>query len=378
MSLHTPEMSLYVHFPWCVQKCPYCDFNSHPLQGEVPEARYVGRLLQDLEQDAAWAGPRTVETIFLGGGTPSLFSPDAIQRLLAGVRNVVAVAEDAEITLEANPGAVDRASFAGYREAGVNRLSLGAQSFDPETLRSLGRIHSPDDTAFAIEAARRAGFASINLDLMHGLPHQRQLDAERDLAQALAFQTDHLSWYQLTLEPKTPFAVHPPPLPDESTLGAIEASGLASLDHAGLARYEVSAFARHGARARHNVNYWRFGDYLGIGAGAHGKVTFAAANTILRTAKPLQPRRYLASPLGELRAASDIGLDARAGEFMLNALRLIDGVEVELFETRTGLPIAAIDATRERMLRDGLMLPDRLAVTPFGLTHLDTVVSAFL
>jgi oxygen-independent coproporphyrinogen-3 oxidase len=374
----TPMLSLYVHFPWCVRKCPYCDFNSHPIAGDVPETMYVDRLLEDLERDVAWAGAREVQTIFLGGGTPSLFGPDAIGRLLDGVRRATGLAADAEVTLEANPGAVDRDHFAGYRQAGVNRLSIGAQSFDPAMLLALGRIHGAEDTAAAVDAARSAGFATLNLDVMHGLPQQRVAGAVHDLERALALGPTHVSWYQLTLEPKTPFAANPPPLPEESELAAIEAAGFDVLASAGLERYEISAFSRPGAQARHNLNYWQFGDYLGIGAGAHGKITFADDDRIVRTVKPLQPRRYLATETSELRTSAEVPPEARIGEFMLNALRLIDGVPSSLFEMRTGLGLDALEPRRTRLIERGLMREDRIGLTPFGLTHLDTVVSEFL
>jgi oxygen-independent coproporphyrinogen-3 oxidase len=370
-------LSLYVHFPWCVRKCPYCDFNSHPIAGDIPETRYVDRLLEDLERDVAWAGRREVQTIFLGGGTPSLFGPGAIGRLLEGVRRATGLAADAEVTLEANPGAVDRDHFAGYRQAGVNRLSIGAQSFDPAMLQALGRIHGAEDTAAAVDAAQRAGFVTINLDVMHGLPRQRVAGAVHDLERSLALGPTHVSWYQLTLEPKTPFAANPPPLPEEAELAAIEAAGFDVLASAGLERYEISAFSKPGAQARHNLNYWQFGDYLGIGAGAHGKITFAD-DRIVRTVKPLQPRRYLAAEVGELRTVAEVAPEARIGEFMLNALRLIDGVPSSLFEMRTGVGLEALEPRRTRLIERGLMREDRIGLTPFGLTHLDTVVSEFL
>ena len=373
-----PPLSLYVHFPWCVRKCPYCDFNSHTIAGDIAEGRYVDRLLEDLERDIAWAGAREVQTIFLGGGTPSLFGPDAIGRLLDGVRCTTGLAAAAEVTLEANPGAVDRDHFAGYRQAGVNRLSIGAQSFDPAMLEALGRIHGAEDTGAAVDAARQAGFTAINLDVMHGLPRQRVAGAVQDLERALALGPTHVSWYQLTLEPKTPFAAKPPPLPEEGELAAIEAAGFDVLASAGLERYEVSAFSKPGAQARHNLNYWQFGDYLGIGAGAHGKITFATDDRIVRTVKPLQPRRYLAAEADELRTGAEVPPEARIGEFMLNALRLIDGVPSSLFETRTGVGLDTLEPRRSRLIERGLMREDRIGLTPFGLTHLDTVVSEFL
>ena len=378
MSLATPPLSLYVHFPWCVRKCPYCDFNSHPLQGELPESSYIARLLDDLAADVEWMGVRPLQTIFLGGGTPSLVSSEAIAALLEGIARILPASAIREVTLEANPGAVDRARFRGYREAGVTRISIGAQSFNAEHLHVLGRIHSPDDTLRAVDAARAAGFDGMNLDLMHGLPHQRVEDAMADIERALALEPSHLSWYQLTLEPKTEFGARPPPLPDEDTLADIEERGLSRLREAGFHRYEVSAFARPGAEARHNLNYWQFGDYLGIGAGAHGKVTFTGSNEIVRTAKPAQPRRYLMGSASALRCSAPVAADARPGEFLLNALRLVDGVPEDLFRQRTGVDLEHIRVPRDRMTALGLLRADRLGVTPLGLRHLDTVVGAFL
>jgi len=374
---HAPPLSLYVHLPWCVRKCPYCDFNSHPSKGELPERRYIEHLLADYDADTALAPDRPIETIFIGGGTPSLFSGAAIAALLDGLRDRAALSPEAEITLEANPGAADEARFAAYFEAGVNRLSIGGQSFEARHLARLGRIHGPADIDRAITAARDVGFRRINLDLMHGLPEQTVAEALHDLTRALGLGVDHVSWYQLTLEPRTPFAANPPTLPDEDTLADIERLGLECLAAAGLARYEISAFSRAEHVARHNLNYWRFGDYLGIGAGAHGKITDPAGR-VIRTSKPLAPERYLSTAPGRLRTAADVTAEHLPGEFMLNALRLVDGVEVELFTQRTGQPTTAIaDVWRTQVALD-LMRSDRLALTPFGRRHLDTVVAAFL
>ncbi len=376
--MQTPPLSLYVHFPWCVRKCPYCDFNSHPAKGDLPEAAYLDQLLRDLERDLEYAPHRTIETIFIGGGTPSLISGRTIAALLDGVRDRTDIAHDAEVTLEANPGTVDEANFAAYRAAGVNRLSIGAQSFNSAHLSALGRIHDPDQIERAVAAAKAAGFERFNLDLMHGLPDQTVDDAVGDLQRALSLGASHVSWYQLTIEPRTEFAQHPPRLPDEDALGAIESAGLAMLSSSGLQRYEVSAFARDGEAARHNLNYWMFGDYLGIGAGAHGKITFAERNAIVRTGKPLAPSRYLGAEATELRSEEVIAVDARPGEFLLNALRLIDGVDWQLFEPRTGCSPSAIDATWETLVARGLVRADRLAVTELGLRYLDSVVSEFI
>jgi oxygen-independent coproporphyrinogen-3 oxidase len=376
--MELPPLSLYVHFPWCVKKCPYCDFNSHPAKGPLPEGQYVEQLLRDLECDRPLAGDRTIDTIFFGGGTPSLMSGAAVAALLAGIAERMDVAADAEITLEANPGAIDERNFAAYRNAGVNRLSIGAQSFDPAQLTTLGRIHAPGDIERAVRAASAAGFVRINLDLMHGLPGQSVAGAVADLRRAIALGVTHLSWYQLTIEARTEFALHPPQLPDDETLGAIEAAGLALLGHAGFGRYEISAFCRAGEAAQHNLNYWTFGDYIGIGAGAHGKLTFPERDELIRTSKPLAPSRYLGTPAHELRTTASVLHDARPGEFLLNALRLIDGVDEALFGARTGCTIATIAPRWTQQQRRGLARDDRLALTPLGLRHLDTVVSEFL
>jgi len=376
--MELPPLSLYVHFPWCAKKCPYCDFNSHPAKEPLPEADYVEQLLRDLECDRLLTGDRPINTIFFGGGTPSLMSGGAVAALLTGIAERMNVAADAEITLEANPGAIDERSFAAYRDAGVNRLSIGAQSFDSAQLASLGRIHSPGDIERAIRAASAAGFVRINLDLMHGLPAQRIAGAVADLRSAIALGVTHLSWYQLTIEPRTEFALHPPPLPDDETLGAIEAAGLTLLDDAGFKRYEISAFCREGEAARHNLNYWTFGDYVGIGAGAHGKLTFPERDEVIRTSKPLAPARYLGTPAHDLRTTVSVSREARPGEFLLNALRLIDGVDEALFGARTGCAFATITSRWTQQQRRGLAREDRLGLTPLGLRHLDTVVSEFL
>ena len=369
--------ALYVHLPWCVRKCPYCDFNSHPQKGPLPTTAYVARLLDDLAADVRRAGPAPIATVFIGGGTPSLFPGDAIAALLDGVRARVSLAPDCEITLEANPGAVDESHFDAYASAGVNRLSIGAQSFAAGALERLGRIHGPAEIDRAVRIAKRAGFARINLDLMHGLPMQTVDAALDDIERAIDLDVEHLSWYQLTIEPRTPFAADPPPLPDERVLEAIEARGFERLAAAGYARYEISAFARVGAEARHNVNYWTFGDYVGVGAGAHGKLTMADGS-IERTVKPLAPERYLKTPVAVLAARAPIDTREVPGEFMLNALRLIDGVDTATFESRTGLPIDVIAPEWHRQVMLGTMHDDRLALTPLGHRHLDTVVAAFL
>ncbi len=371
-------VGVYVHFPWCVRKCPYCDFNSHPLKGEIPQEAYTDALLADLALDAAAIDGRRVSSIFLGGGTPSLMAPASIARLLDGVRKSVDLESNAEVTLEANPGTVDEAHFRGYAHAGVNRISIGAQSFDAKSLERLGRIHGANEIARAVDAARAAGIARINLDIMHGLPGQSLDDAMQDLRSAIELDVEHLSWYQLTLEPRTEFAANPPQLPEEDTLAAIEDAGFDLLGEHGYERYEISAFTR-GDCARHNVNYWTFGDYLGIGAGAHGKITFAADElVILRTEKPKAPERYLRTAAPLLGRRSAVAPGERAAEFMMNALRLTGGATCEMFVERTGLPITAIAATWQRQIDFGMMRRDRLALTALGRRYLDSVVGAFV
>ena len=364
-----PGPGLYVHFPWCVKKCPYCDFNSHPLAGNLDENGYVQALARDF---AANAGGLRFATAFLGGGTPSLFSAAAIRTLLDRVRPQLA--EDAEITMEANPGAVEHASFGAYRQAGVNRLSIGAQSFSGAMLDRLGRIHGPDETERAVAEARAGGFDNINLDLMYGLPEQRPEDALADLKRGLALEPDHLSWYQLTIEPKTAFARQPPPTPDEDAIAAMEEAGRSLLANAGYHRYEISAYARPGAECRHNLVYWTFGDYLGIGAGAAGK--HRRDGQTVRTSKPRQPRLYLDNP-GAVAEAS-VSSRELPGEFMMNALRLVEGVERRTFTDRCGLPWSSVAPIWARTTALGLTEPNRIRATAFGLSHLDRLVQFFL
>jgi len=366
----SPPLGLYVHIPWCVRKCPYCDFNSHAAQGELEEQAYVDALLTDLAREEA--GGRVVETLFIGGGTPSLFSGEAITRLLQGIRDTLDLASDTEITLEANPGAVDAAHFEAYREAGVNRLSIGIQSFDGDALQRLGRIHDARQAVEAFETARAAGFENINLDLMFGLPQQKLEEALDDLRRAIALGPEHLSWYQLTLEPHTPFHRHPPPLPADDLVWEMQEQGLELLAKAGYGRYETSAHALEGWRCRHNLNYWRFGDYLGIGAGAHGKIT---AGEVTRYWKERHPVRYLESP-GKTGSRQVRGKEL-ALEFLMNALRLAEGVEEELFFRRTGLPVRSLEPVLTRMRKRGLMEVKRLQATPRGYDFLNDLLVGF-
>lgn len=367
---------LYVHFPWCVKKCPYCDFNSHPLRGSLDEAGYLAALLDDASAALADVPARAVTSVFCGGGTPSLFSPAAFTRLLEFLGPWLT--PDAEITMEANPGAVEHHDFRGYRVAGINRLSLGAQSFDAVKLGALGRIHDPDDTRTAFRAARAAGFDNINLDLMYGLPGQTAEEALADLRAAADLEPEHLSWYQLTIEPKTEFARRPPVLASESVLADMEEAGLHFIAGQGYHRYEVSAFARPGRVCRHNLTYWTFGDYAGIGAGAHGKRTRVDDTGVVieRIAKASQPRLYLADPAAGQHLP--VAPEDRPFEFVMNALRLVEGVPEERFESATGLPLGVLEPLWSELAGQGLLRRDRLAATPLGYRHLDGVLQRFL
>jgi len=349
-----PPLSLYVHFPWCVRKCPYCDFNSYTLHGELDERRYVEALERDLEAQAADVKGREVVSVFFGGGTPSLFSPDAIGRVVASARRHLTFAPDAEVTMEANPGAIERGKFGEYRAAGLTRVSLGAQTFDPLRLEALGRIHSPDETRIAASELHAAGLDNFNLDLMYALPGQDVDGAVRDLEEALALEPAHLSHYQLTLEPGTVFAAQPPTLPEDDSAADMLTECALRLASAGFEHYEVSAYAREGRRCRHNLNYWTFGDYLGVGAGAHGKLTFPTSGSIARTLQLREPRRYLAS-VPALVTRTPVPKDQLPFEFMLNALRLVEGFDAALFEARTGLPWSTVSPQMSSLVARCLM-----------------------
>jgi len=374
-----PPLALYVHIPWCLRKCPYCDFNSHEAKGEAPEASYVEALVADLELALPSIWSRRVFSVFIGGGTPSLFSAAAIDRLLAAIRARVPLEPGAEVTLEANPGTFEREKFAGYRDAGVNRLSLGIQSFDPQHLKDIGRVHDADEARRAADAAL-AIFGNVNFDLMYALPRQTVAEAEADLDAALAFSPPHLSFYHLTLEPNTLFHRYPPPLPDDETTADIEDAVHSKLDAAGYGHYETSAYARPGRECRHNLNYWKFGDYLGIGAGAHSKLSFA--DRVVRQVRHKQPKQYLeqialGAPLMEdsVVKRDDIGF-----EFMLNALRLTEGVPSTLFAERTGYPLSLVRRGLEEAEARGLLErdPSLLRPTPLGQRFLNDLQQLFL
>jgi putative oxygen-independent coproporphyrinogen III oxidase len=370
-----PPLALYVHIPWCVRKCPYCDFNSHERSGALPEEEYTSRLMLDIEASLPSVWGRRVTSVFIGGGTPSLFSPASIDALLSGVRARLALEPEAEITLEANPGTVEAARFRGFRSAGVNRISIGIQSFDEGMLAALGRIHSGDEARRAVEAAR-ASFDNVNVDLMYGLPSQTAAMAHADLAEALGLGVAHVSAYQLTIEPNTVFWSRPPRLPEHDVAADMQLAAEETLRAAGYEHYETSGFARPGRRCRHNLNYWQFGDYLGIGAGAHGKISFA--DRVTRHARVKQPNDYLkADAKVEDRPVSAADLPF---EFMLNALRLVEGFEVELFSQRTGLPISTVQTQLSGAEGKGLLERDwkRIRPTERGRHFLNELLGAFL
>ena len=392
MSLTAPPLSLYIHMPWCVKKCPYCDFNSHGLRSEPPPyADYIDHLLADLDADRADFGAalegrpgisRPIISVFFGGGTPSLFSPELIDRLLDGLRERLPLATDAEITLETNPGTVEHGRFDGYLAAGVNRISFGVQSFDDDKLKRLGRIHSANEAEAAVKSAQDAGYTNINLDLMYALPQQTLHGALADVERAVALKPTHISHYQLTLEPNTAFAANPPPLPDDDHAWAMQEACEARLAAAGYDQYEISAYAQPGRRCTHNLNYWQFGDYLGIGAGAHGKLSDAASGQVHRRWKTRHPRAYLEAASGPARIGGDNAVSTAElpFEYMLNALRLIDGVPLAAFTERTGLPperiAPGLAAARQRgWLHDD---PQRLHTTALGQRFLNDVIAGFL
>ena len=377
--LQLPPLSLYIHFPWCIKKCPYCDFNSHALSTPIPAQQYLNTLLLDLKSHTQDLQGRQFHSIFLGGGTPSLFPTKELSELLTQLFDQNLIADKAEITIEANPGAIEHGKFSDYKQIGINRISLGVQSFQDEKLKSLGRIHNAQNVYRAIDELVSAGFDNFNIDLMHGLPDQSIKDALDDLNQALSLKPAHLSWYQLTLEPNTAFAAKPPDLPNEDLLFEIERQGKALIKAQGFSQYEISAYSKdQSSQTRHNLNYWQFGDYIGIGAGAHGKVSFPQTNTITRHWKRKNPKLYIAEqafPYG-----TQIELTERPYEFMLNALRLQQGFSHALFEQTTGLSIQTIQKPVEQAIKRGLLQKnaDHLAPTSLGQQFLNDLLHLFL
>ncbi len=375
-----PPLSLYIHIPWCVQKCPYCDFNSHGQKGQkIPEQEYVQHLLSDLRNDAHLSAGRPIHSIFIGGGTPSLLSGDAMQTLLDGVRKLTPLTDDAEITLEANPGTVETGRFSEYVRAGVNRISIGVQSMQEDKLKALGRIHSSDEAKNAAQQAHEVGLRSFNLDLMHGLPGQSIDDALSDLRQAIALNPPHLSWYQLTIEPNTQFYSKPPKLPEDDTLWQIQEQGQAMLREAGYAQYEISGYAKPGHQCQHNLNYWRFGDYIGIGCGAHGKIT-KPDGTIMRTEKVKHPRGYMDLTKPYLYRDWTVSEEERPFEFMMNRLRLAEPCPIEDFQKYTGLALSQIEEQLADAQRQGLLSRNdtHICVTERGHRYLNELLEMFV
>ncbi|MBS9430500.1 radical SAM family heme chaperone HemW [Photorhabdus akhurstii] len=375
--LKFPPLSLYIHIPWCVQKCPYCDFNSHALKGDVPHQEYVDHLLADLKTDLPMVNGREVTTIFIGGGTPSLLSSQAMQQLLDGVRALLPVSPQAEITMEANPGTVEADRFSGYQQAGINRISIGVQSFSPDKLARLGRIHGPDEAKRAAHLAASLGLRSFNLDLMHGLPNQSLDEALDDLRQAIALSPPHLSWYQLTIEPNTSFGSRPPILPDDDALWDIFSQGHQLLTAAGYQQYETSAYAKPSYQCQHNLNYWRFGDYLGIGCGAHGKITFEDGR-ILRTVKTKHPRGYMQGRY--LDKQHQVENEDRPFEFFMNRFRLLEMMPKQDFSDFTGLSEDSIRTQIGQALAAGYLseTATHWQITQKGKLFLNSLLELFL
>lgn len=372
-------LSLYIHVPWCIRKCPYCDFNSHRSPDELPEAEYVKTLLADLETELPDIWGRRVHSIFIGGGTPSLFSGKAFDDLLSGVAARVSLTPGAEITLEANPGTFEQQRFCDFFAAGINRLSIGIQSFQDDLLQRLGRVHDSNEAKKAVDIARKAGFENINLDLMHGLPNQTIESAVYDLKTAIEFNPEHISWYQLTLEPNTVFAKHPPILPEDDVLWDIQQAGHALLTQHNYQHYEVSAYAHSEKKSQHNLNYWQFGDYIGIGAGAHGKLTHCADETIIRKSKIRNPRDYLSEKNNWIAETHSVMPKERPLEFMMNALRLRDGVPLNYFTHRTGLDLSVVDKALHKALEKNYITLDNdwIKTTETGFRFLNDCLLLF-
>jgi len=376
-----PPLSLYIHIPWCVRKCPYCDFNSHIAPNELPEKQYLASLFTDLENDLPSIWGRSVHSIFIGGGTPSLFSAEVMDELLAGLRMRLLLEPTAEITLEANPGAIETGKFAEFRDIGINRLSIGCQSFEDNYLEKLGRIHNRQEAINAAEAAHAAGFDNFNLDLMFGLPEQSLTSALDDVKQAIALSPSHISHYQLTIEPNTLFHHSPPVLPEDETNWAMQEQCEALLADAGFGHYEISAHAKEDKQCQHNLNYWQFGDYLGIGAGAHAKITSAATQNITRSWKQKHPEKFLSAATGEhISGSSVLSREDAAFEFMMNALRIKHGFSKVLFSERTGLPIHQIATALQEAEKRGLLNQDFSDIVPTeqGWHFLNDLIALFL
>ena len=377
-----PPLSLYIHFPWCVQKCPYCDFNSHELKTDLDEKAYIDALINDLDQELPSFWGRSISSIFMGGGTPSLFSPKSIDRLLSELRARLSFTPNIEITMEANPGTIELGKFNEFNGAGINRLSIGIQSFNDDKLKSLGRIHGRKEAIRAAEFAHDAGFNSFNLDLMYGLPNQSLAEAADDIETAIALEPKHLSHYQLTIEPNTFFHHQPPTVPDDDRLWEMQEVCQTRLAKNGYAQYEISAYAKDGYQCQHNLNYWQFGDYLGIGAGAHGKLTNAPEQKIYRSWKVKQPKDFLNNATNEKRISGQKTLSRQeaAFEFMMNALRLNEGFETETFQQHIGLPISVIEKQLKQAEEKELISWElkRIKPTDMGRQYLNTLLELFI
>lgn len=377
--LELPPLSLYIHIPWCVRKCPYCDFNSHQSPDNLPEQAYVKALIKDLDHDLTWVQGRKLHSIFFGGGTPSLFSAASIEKILQAVQQRIEFSEDIEITLEANPGTAEQQKFADFKTAGINRLSLGIQSFDDKQLQRLGRIHDRTQGRRAIDMAQHANFKYLNIDLMHGLPDQSADQALSDLETAINSAVTHISWYQLTIEPNTEFYSKPPPLPADDELAQIQQLGQTALLQGGFEQYEVSAFALGDVACKHNINYWQFGDYLGIGAGAHGKISLPDKNQIIRISKTRQPKHFLSAIDSPRAATNPIEIDDLPLEFMMNGLRLKSGIPAGFFPARTGLSKDSIDSQVVKLQSQGLLEQNdsRYCASELGYRFLNSLLQCF-
>lgn len=384
--LEQPPLSLYIHIPWCIRKCPYCDFNSHQVEGTFDEGRYKDKLYDDflVEFNRLYDKDRELQSIFIGGGTPSLFNGDSFHFLLASIKNHLNFNENIEITIEANPGTVDSEKFHSYVEAGINRLSIGVQSFNDKHLSKLGRIHNGGDAIRAIEVARSVGFENINLDIMHSLPEQSIEAAIKDLQIAVEQEPSHISWYQLTIEPNTYFYSYPPKLPTDTIQDGILEEGMKILNGRDFSQYEVSAFAKNSSRSSHNHNYWSFGDYLGIGSGAHGKLTLPSENKVIRTIKPKMPNHYMSQTLNSMTQLKEISAKERTIEFLMNALRLKEGFSQSLFEARTGNKFSLISNKISNLIENELIeikfveKENLYSATKKGYRLLNTLLGEFL
>jgi putative oxygen-independent coproporphyrinogen III oxidase len=378
--LQLPPLSLYVHIPWCVRKCPYCDFNSHAQKGDIPAKQYIQCLLEDLETDLPYAQNRRLQSIFIGGGTPSLFNAEEIGQLLSGIKSRIDCVEDIEITMEANPGTVETDSFSAYQQAGVNRISIGVQSFQGEKLLTLGRIHHAEEAINVAKSATKAGLRSFNIDLMHGLPNQTQQDALFDLSTAIELQPPHLSWYQLTIEPNTLFHSKPPQLPIDDVLWDIQQQGHELLTQAGYRQYEISAYAKEGQQCRHNLNYWRFGDYIGIGCGAHGKITQVDAKQVIRTTKIKHPKGYMDNTQDYVHQQYSVDKDELPLEYLMNRCRLLEAIPKSEVELLTGQSFNALEAVLSPLEDKGLVSinTDNWRITSLGFRYLNEVLESFV